>query len=535
MRLSLRKRFTIAAALLASAVAAVAGLAGYRLAHSNAEHEAQDAIGGLVTAIEKTVAVGAYADDRILLDELAGGLIRHPMVARVRISSGAKLLVEQTRTGASSDPGALQIEQALHSPFDPDEKVGSLWVQADPAAIQAIARQQALWLALPIVLQVLLLAALLNGLADRMLTRPMTRLAAQVEGLEPGTSERLAVEPRHRGDEIGQLVASTNRRLQAGETAIDRERLLRAEVSQIEVRLRRLLESSSAAIFLLDREGRLVQGNPTLARFCAGSAASTGHEQSASEDFLARTFHDPQQVRHLIELSRTSGNAVAADLRLLDDADGERWVHGLLSMLEGSEAAGEALVEGVIYDVTQRRREEHLARHRAAHDSLTGLPNRAALEAELDRMLLPTSGQPQPMTLFYIDLDGFKQVNDSQGHGAGDTVLVECAARLQQLVRRSTDRTVRLGGDEFVVLLQASIDEPWVGALAWRIVRELGAPIRLADGSDVCIGASVGIAGFPQNASDRDGLLRQADAAMYQVKRAGKNAVASPQGLIPER
>ena len=529
---TLRKRFALTAALVASAVALVAGFASYQLTYRNARHAAQDTISGLVGAVQNTAAVGAYAGDRVLMEEIASGLARHPLVAQVRISSSVGGTVERSRpqlppqATAPAALAALRVDQALKSPFDASETVGRLWVQGDLAAVQQAARDQALWLALPMAAQVLLLALLLDLAAARLLSRPMVWLARQVEQLAPGTSERLALSDKHRGDEIGLLVLSTNRLLQATETALERERLLHAEVTAMESQLRQLIDSSSAAIFVLGRDGRLVQSNPTLARICTGRAETALHAQGAA--FIEQNFHEPTLVRELIEAAWLSDQTVAADLRLLDDSRGERWVHGLLSPLRHEGAADEDLIEGVIYDVTQRRHDELRALHQASHDALTGLYNRAALR----RALASALQQGKSLSLFYIDLDGFKAVNDTLGHEAGDAVLAESAARLKRVLRRNSDLVARLGGDEFVLLLHADLSETWVSELAWRITQVLAEPFLLAGGQTVQIGASVGIAGSPQHASDAEGLLHQADQAMYQVKRSGKNGVADPDGLI---
>jgi diguanylate cyclase (GGDEF)-like protein len=537
---SLRRRFTWTAAAVAGALALAAGVASYVLAYRNVRLSARDTIVGLVGSVQKTAAIGAYAGDRVLLEEIAAGLAQHPMVARVRVdllagsgveAAGQRVLDPSLLT--SADAQALLLDQPLVSPFDADEVVGRLWVQGDPMAVQQEARTQALWLAVPMALQVLLLALLLDAIAARLLTRPLRRLATQVGRLHPGTSERLAVARRHQHDEIGLLAVRSNELLAATAQALDTERELRAEVSAIEGELRQLLEASSAAIFVLDRQGHLLRSNPTLARICA---PGTGRASLPSgTPLVQQAFHDPDRVRAVIDQACRDGHPVGADLRLLDGPDGERWAHGVLSVLPASDASAAVRIEGVLYDVTQRRRDEHQALHRASHDGLTGLHNRSALMAELERSLQAVRASGGGLSLFYLDLDGFKQVNDQLGHAAGDAVLVECASRLRQAVRRHSDMVVRLGGDEFVVLLQAPLSEPWVSALAWRIVAALAEPVPLAGGASAQVGASLGVASCPVHAHDAESLLREADRAMYEVKRRGKRSAGDPSGLTLPR
>ncbi len=526
----LGRRFSLWAGALALGVATLSAVVSYHLAYRDAERDAQATLAGLIDAVKNTAAVGAYAGDTVLLDEVADGLARHPMVGRVQIELIAGAQVQRQRRAVEAPAGTPRLDVPLASPFDAQETLGHVRVVAEPDALARDARRQALRASLPLFVQVLLLTGLLSLLAARLLSRPMERLAAQVAALEPGTPERLAVPPRHLRDEIGRLARRTNDLLQATATALDRERELRAEVSAIGGQLRRLLDASSAAIFLLDAQGRLVQSNATLVRLCTGSAEA----ELPPERFVADQFHDPEALHALLRRALDQGQSQSADLRLRrTEGDGaEHWVHVLLSPLAGDDGA--PLVEGVLYDVTQRRRDELRAQHQAQHDPLTGLHNRAGLQAELDRAIAAARATGAPLSLLFLDLDGFKAVNDQRGHEAGDAVLRDIAQRLTQQVRRGGDLAARLGGDEFVLLLRADPDAPWVVDLAWRLTHLLAEPIALADGGPpVRVGASVGIAGLPRDAHDRDGLLRQADAAMYAVKHAGKNGVATPQGPLP--
>ena len=169
--------------------------------------------------------------------------------------------------------------------------------------------------------------------------------------------------------------------------------------------------------------------------------------------------------------------------------------------------------------VDQRRLRVEAARSRslAATDPLTGLANRSHLEAVMKDVL----ARPRtPGALLYLDLDRFKPVNDRLGHHAGDLVLVEVARRLQQTVRAGAT-VARVGGDEFVVVLPECTTPRLV---ATRIVEAVEAPI-VVEGELVAVGTSVGIATFPDIASDFTGLLQAADAALYQAKRTGRRGI----------
>jgi diguanylate cyclase (GGDEF)-like protein/PAS domain S-box-containing protein len=172
----------------------------------------------------------------------------------------------------------------------------------------------------------------------------------------------------------------------------------------------------------------------------------------------------------------------------------------------------------LLRDVTTRERAEAELRDKALHDALTGLPNRTLLGDRLKSAIAVAQRQDAALSLLMLDLDGFKGVNDTRGHHAGDLVLVEIARRLSGTLRES-DTAARLGGDEFVLLLPAT---PLVGAIeaARALVDFVVAPIAV-EGKPVTVGASIGIAVFPNHGRDADVLLAAADSAMYEAKHSG--------------
>lgn len=171
-------------------------------------------------------------------------------------------------------------------------------------------------------------------------------------------------------------------------------------------------------------------------------------------------------------------------------------------------------------DITERKqREQHIWRQ-AHTDPLTGLANRVYMQQQLEQALLHAQTERQGLALLYIDLDGFKAINDTHGHGVGDLVLIEVAHRLKQAVR-SSDIVARLGGDEFVVILPHINDQAGAGQLANKLVALLEQVYMLEGNSYTGIAASVGMALFPHTANSADSLLEQADQAMYRAKQQG--------------
>src|SRR6185436_4266639 len=170
---------------------------------------------------------------------------------------------------------------------------------------------------------------------------------------------------------------------------------------------------------------------------------------------------------------------------------------------------------------------EEALRHEATHDHLTGLPNRSLFLDRLEHAIERGRRHDARFALLYLDIDGFKPVNDGHGHLAGDELLRQIAARLRGAVR-AEDTVARLGGDEFGALLEAPVDAAAVLRKAQELVALLAAPFALAlpgrAATTVQVGASVGAALFPAHGRSVDELVHAADEAMYQAKRGGKNA-----------
>jgi diguanylate cyclase (GGDEF)-like protein/PAS domain S-box-containing protein len=176
----------------------------------------------------------------------------------------------------------------------------------------------------------------------------------------------------------------------------------------------------------------------------------------------------------------------------------------------------------VIEDATERKKAEQRIAFLAHHDPLTGLANRAALAQKIEEAGARQRRRDEPFTVLLLDLDRFKEVNDTLGHPAGDTLLTEVAMRLKSLLRE-TDVLARLGGDEFAIIQAGESNQREAArALAERILELLGKPFAI-EGGEINIGTSIGIALAPEHGTGPDELLKMADLALYRTKSAGRN------------
>jgi diguanylate cyclase (GGDEF)-like protein/PAS domain S-box-containing protein len=176
---------------------------------------------------------------------------------------------------------------------------------------------------------------------------------------------------------------------------------------------------------------------------------------------------------------------------------------------------------GTSADLTHIRKSELKLDHFAHHDELTGLPNRRLLSARINQALARAIAEDRSGAVVFVDLDRFKLVNDSLGHGAGDELLTLVTNRLRKGLR-ADDFLARFGGDEFIVLLEKTTGEG-AGVVAAHLINRLSEPFVLSSGDEIYIGASIGISLFPQDSTNPEELLQHADAALYQAKSAGKS------------
>jgi len=286
----------------------------------------------------------------------------------------------------------------------------------------------------------------------------------------------------------------------------------------------KLFASLPDAIVVVDHEGRIVEANPQVeSLFGYGFSELLGRPI----DILI-----PERFRPVHEKHRSDyGNPMATDLELYGrHKDGSEFpVDVMLSPVETTEGR---LILVVIRDITRRKRLEEAIRnkralfenemsHLARHDVLTGLPNRLLLNDRLDQAVSLARRNHSQLAVLFLDLDGFKQINDSFGHSVGDKLLQSLAERLSACVRKS-DTVSRQGGDEFVILLSEVTHATDAAIIAAKINADIKRGQRIGN-HRLRISASIGISTYPNDGEDAETLVKNADAAMYDAKQSGRD------------
>ena len=297
-----------------------------------------------------------------------------------------------------------------------------------------------------------------------------------------------------------------------------KEIALTADLRRSQERFRSLVQNSADVNMILEAGGTIEYESPAVEQVL-GFKVEDRIGQSA---FDALHPDDRGYGEALLaDVVRSPGSMATGEFRI-KHADGSwRWIEAVGKNLFDDPAVGGVVVN--YRDITSRKTLEEELRHQAFHDSLTGLANRALFIDRLEHALSLSLRGPRPLAVLFIDLDDFKTINDSLGHGEGDAILVSVAERLRGALRTS-DTLARMGGDEFAVLVEDPSMAVEPTAVADRVMSVLQAPFAQG-GKELFVHASIGVAVVTARGQTSEELLRNADVSMYMAKRKGKNRI----------
>lgn len=371
--------------------------------------------------------------------------------------------------------------------------------------------------------------SLLENVVDSIILESGSHLPRAAQPPPGHDPERKIATLFSRRDEIGHIAAviqQMNKRVHDAHESVRKtnenlESLVAertADLVSINTKLdmfRKILENTSEAVIITDLEGNIIDMNESM-------CAMTGYTR---EELLGRNSRLFKSGRHDEEFYTRMWNTVSQT----GHWEGELWDRKKDGMLYPKwqtinvihDENGEPVnYIGVSTDISVIKEAEERLNHLAYYDPLTGLPNRMLFSDRLEHQIACSRRASSCFGLLFIDLDRFKNVNDTLGHMAGDSLLVMVSARLKECIRGS-DTLCRIGGDEFTVILQDLAQEENAGMIASSIVTRLSERF-VVEGSDVYIGASIGIGLYPKDGTDSETLLRKVDAAMYVAKESGR-------------
>ncbi len=446
----------------------------------------------------------------------SGKKARTLVVAKPRVEKPAKPQAEKSakpaaKAAAPKKPNDSNLTAQILSAasngiiaLDPD----GLITLANPAAAELLNRDAAAMQGMPVE------RAFVYGSAHFQAGTPVPIKAQMTEGPHYRDREvQLAKSDGESFEAVYVVVPVTENRKITGYVITFRD-VTRRRRAEAEMRIAGVVfDYSPEGIIVADPKGRVTKVNPAYRRIAGNDNAQVIGKQLAEVMFTESK--SPSSVLDMLQ-----GSDQTQWEQWCRSATGRRYAARISVSVVRDHTGSIQHYVALIADVTQRKLDEEKIIYQANYDQLTSLPNRTLFMDRLTRLVLESRRAKTSVGLMFIDLDGFKAINDTLGHDAGDELLRATARRLEKCVREA-DTVARLGGDEFTVIMPLIDNFEAAGFVAGRIIKSLTEPFDLG-GREGQVSASIGISLLPAQANTADDLLHNSDVAMYHAKRQGK-------------
>jgi len=459
---------------------------------------------------------------------------RNIPVQKLASASVPKGTSARTRGGFSADRQIYQTASGIQYNGKP---IGTIYVGLSMAALhhEIANSKKTIALVSAIIFLVGILAAF--GLST-LITGPLSRIVEAAETISAGDLTRRASVTT--GGEVGLLARSFNGmvdRLDAARVSMaqlnqslesrveERTAELKEEIEErkraeiavriSEERYRLLYERNLAGVYVSTIDGRILNCNEACARMFGYSSRTQFMEQAGTIPYL----HGSDRERIMARL-RGEGTVTNEEIQIRTRGEEVCWILENVRLIEATEG-GQPTLEGILLDITDRKRAEQEIEYKAYHDALTGLPNRRLFKDRLTVAVAHARRARGAMAVMFLDFDDFKSVNDTFGHAVGDQLLQVMADRLRACLREE-DSVARVGGDEFTLLISDIGGEDSAAEVAKKVMNEIALPLQVEE-DEIRITTSVGVAMYPGDGSDPETLLKNADRTMYRVKERGGN------------
>lgn len=518
-RLSYKQaKYTVLVALLLGLIFSAIQIA---MDISQSRSSMDDKVQQVIQLVEESAVQAAYNIDQDLAERVVKGLINHAYIhfAQIRLDDNSVLASSDSQTSTSGMMSKIMDEERrsysvpLNTVFE-EAPVGTLIVESDPAALNADIFDRAIVILSTGFLRNVLLAVCLFYVFHALISRPLTLFSDRLNLLKNSSnSKTIPAIKGHSDDELGFLVNSFNELWQSRNQA---EEALRGS----EQFNRDVMNSISDMLIICEEDFRIYNANHKTLHtlgFDKKDLLDTSFAQLFKErqlpTQLAQLKPEDQLSQEVIlesQLTRQDGQHLPVEIRA-----------------RSIELSGSTYILALCTDISQRKQQEAQIHHLAYFDSLTDLPNRSLFLDRLNQVQSKSLRHNTLSALLFLDLDRFKNINDSLGHDVGDELLIIVAKRLKEMMR-DEDTVARLGGDEFVIILnELAIDSEAAALNAQRIttrILEIMAKPFYIGQHTLHISASVGIRLFPDDDdNDIKNIVKQADTALYRAKSNGKN------------
>ena len=485
------------------------------------EKQAYESLDEIIDAMRPMAGIACYAKDPTLASETAQAFIKSSYVQEVLITAYGLPLARAARESgdAGSSRGLRSLSRILSSPFDDNEVVGAIALIPNKPEIE---RQARLAVLSNVTMMIVLAGGILLAIAlatTFFIIRPVKKISDGLHRLRAEGGEKLKVPDRHEQNELGRLVNDVYDLVTRFRDSLEREHNLHLQqVIHEKTRLSAaVFEHSLEGIAITDRHNHLVAVNQAF-------SAITGYSEEEvigkNPRFLASGRYDKAFYERMWD-SIVNKGYWSGELwnRCKNGEVKPKWFS--ISVVRDDD--GEIINYLAIFsDITERKLAEERIEFLAHHDALTHLPNRILVRDRFDQAVAVAKREDKGVALVYIDLDSFKYVNDTFGHQAGDRLLLTVVERMRQQVR-DADTISRQGGDEFLLILPGISKVTVVQRIVEQILTHLARAFDI-EGHSIGVSASAGVALYPEHGKDFDTLMKNADAAMYAAKQAGKNA-----------
>jgi diguanylate cyclase (GGDEF)-like protein len=503
---SLIFKFAFGIASTSMVISILAGNIFYKSTYESELKYALESVNQIELTVSNTASIATYLNDPDLANEVIIGLEKNNIITSAQIRSKEKTLASSLDFDSNN-----VISYQLYSPFMKTEVIGKILIHPNKPLIELRAQKIADKNLKVLIFYSVIITLISIFIAYYLVTKPFENLSFQLSNLIPGNCERINEINLHTNDEIAITIHNINALLDKTQTLFDQEKTMRLEIETLQKRLKMLFENAKSCIVLATLEGDLLMFNKS----CEDLLNKIGVPiQNNFNDILTLVFDNHQGLIQLVLNAVQNDDVAQGEFKLKNHIDDSiYWVQVFILLTKGEDDIDYFQI--FLTDISARKAEMKALSYQANFDKLTQLYNRHATEQKLEQMMAENIN----LCLLIIDLNDFKPINDTYGHEAGDLILKHISKQFKISLRKG-DIAARWGGDEFVITLK-QVNKENASQICNKLLDKIKTPIvDKQQNVTLKVGASIGIAFFPENANTLTDLINCADQAMYRVKRS---------------